>query len=360
MTTNRYRYAIIGTGRPWKSEGATGFGMAHPHYKGFKASDRADLVAIADIDETHARAFLADYALEPDKDTKIYLDYHEMLRAEKPDILSVTTWPHLHAEMVVAACEAGVRAVHCEKPMATTWGDAKRMKAAADASGTILTFNHQRRFLEPFQKAAQMIRAGELGELQRIEAQCGDMYDWGTHWLDMMQYLNGETPIEWVIGQIDSRRENIVFGAAMENQAICHYKWTNGVRGLMVAGYEARWDCAIRVTGEKGTLEVLWNQPCLRVRTDTDTGWRVIETQEGLHNDVAIDRACADLVRALDEPGYTPLLTAASAIKHTEAIFATYYSSLYRGRVDLPLTYEGNALHDMLASGAIGPERKTD
>jgi UDP-N-acetylglucosamine 3-dehydrogenase len=360
MTTNRYRYAIIGTGRPHGSEDATGFGMAHPHYKGFKASDRTDLVAIADIDEDHARAFLADYNLEPDKDAKIYLDYKEMLRAEKPDIVSVTTWPHLHAEMVVAACEAGVRAVHCEKPMATTWADAKRMKAAADASGTILTFNHQRRFLEPFQKAVQIIRGDELGELQRIEAQCGDMYDWGTHWLDMMQFLNNETPIEWVIGQIDSRQDNVVFGAPMENQAICHYKWTNGVRGLMVAGYEAKWDCAIRVTGTKGTLEVLWNQPCLRIRTDTDTGWRVVETKEGLHNDVAINRACADLVRALDEPGHTPLLTAASAIKHTEAIFATYYSSLYRGRVDLPLTYEGNALHDMLASGDIGPQRKAE
>ena len=122
----------------------------------------------------------------------------------------------------------------------------------------------------------------------------------------------------------------------------------------MVAGYEAKWDCAIRVTGTKGSLEVLWNQPCLRVRTDTDTGWRIVETKEGLHNDVAIDRACADLLRALDEPGYKPMLTVDHAIQHTEAIFATYYSSLRRARVDLPLTYEGNALTAMLASGDIG------
>ena len=54
------------------------------------------------------------------------------------------------------------------------------------------------------------------------------MYDWGTHWLDMMQYLNAESPIEWVIGQIDSREDNIVFGAPMENQAICHYSGRTG------------------------------------------------------------------------------------------------------------------------------------
>ena len=173
MTSSRYRHAIIGTGRPHGSEGATGYGMAHPHYKSFQASGRVDLVAIADIDESHARAFLADYNLKPDEDAKIYNDYHDMLREAKPDVVSVTTWPHLHAEIVVAACEAGIRAVHCEKPMATTWVDAKRMQAAAHKSGTVLTFNHQRRFLEPFQKATQIIRAGELGELQRIEAQCG-------------------------------------------------------------------------------------------------------------------------------------------------------------------------------------------
>jgi predicted dehydrogenase len=355
MSDTRYRYTIIGTGRPHGSPGATGFGMAHPHYKGFGATGRTELVAIADTNDQHARAFLADY----NEDAEVFHDYREMLREEKPDIVSVTTWPHLHAEITVAACEAGVRAVHCEKPMATTWGDAKRMKAAAEANGTVLTFNHQRRFLEPFQKAVEIIRGGELGNLSRIEAQCGDMYDWGTHWLDMMQFFNNETPIAWVIGQIDSRKENRVFGARMENQAVCHFKWENDVRGLLITGFEAKIDAALRVIGERGTLEVLWNQPCLRVRTDGEPKWRVIPTEEGLHNGVAIDRACADLVRALDEPGHKLLLSVDSAIKHTEAIFATYHSSLYRGRVDLPLTDDGNAFLQMLDDGVIGPERRS-
>ena len=346
MTTTLYRYAIIGTGRPHGSEGATGFGMAHPQYKGFKATDRVELVAVADIRAEAASAFLQDYG----EDAKVYTDYKVMLKEEKPDIVSITTWPHLHADMTVAACEAGVRAIHCEKPMATTWGDAKRMKAAADASGTILTFNHQRRFLEPFQKAAQLIRDGEIGDLLRIEAQCGDMFDWGTHWLDMMQFFNQETPIEWVIGQIDSRSDNIVFGAPMENQAICHYKWTNGVRGLMICGFEAKWDCAIRVTGMKGELEIGWGKPSLQVRLQGDADWRVIETVEGIHGEVAINRACADLVRALDEPAHKPMLSVDHAIRHTELIYATYASSKKRGRIDFPLMEDGNALLDILAA----------
>src|SRR5580704_4691779 len=145
--TSRYRYGIIGTGIPWKSEGATGFGMANPHYTGFMSTGRVDLVSIADIRDDHARLFLERHGCT----AKIYHDYQQMLAIEKPDIVSICTWPHLHAEIAVAACEAGIPAIHCEKPMATTWGDAKRIKAAADASGTILSFNHQRRFLGPFQ-----------------------------------------------------------------------------------------------------------------------------------------------------------------------------------------------------------------
>ena len=353
MTSNIYRHAIIGTGRPRGSEGATGFGMAHPHYVGFKATGRTELAAIADIDEGHSRAFLADYG----ENAPTYRDYRDMLRAEKPDILSITVWPHLHAELTIAACEAGVRAIHCEKPMAMTWSDAKAMKAAADANGTILTFNHQRRFLEPIEIAANMVREGELGELQRIEAQCNDLFDTGTHWIDMMQYFNQDCPVEWVIGQIDNREDRRIFGALCEDQSICHYKWTNGVRGLLVTGFEAKWDCSFRLTGTLGTVELLYTRPTLRVRLQGDSDWRPIETAEGLHDGVSIDRACADLVRALDEPGYQPMLGVHNAIRHTELIFAFFYSSMYRGRVELPLKYEGNAHLDMVARGVMGPGR---
>ncbi len=354
MSTERYRYAIIGTGRPWKSEGATGFGMAHPHYKGFTKTERTNLIAIADINTHHAKQFLVDY----ESDATHYLDYKQMLAEAKPDIVSVTLWPHLHAEMTVAACEAGVKAIHCEKPMATTWGDAKRMKAAAEANGTILTFNHQRRFLEPFQQAKRFCEEGEVGDLIMMEATCGDLYDWGTHWLDMLFFFNNETPVEWAIGQIDSRTPNVVFGAEMENQGVLHFKWKNEVRGLLITGYEAKIGCAIRLIGSDGIIEILWDRPSLRIKGKGDAEWRYIEEPEGLHGDIAIDRACADLIKALDEPGYKPLLSVDNAIQHTEVIFAAYESSRWRGRIDFPLQPDDSALLAMLADGSMGENRK--
>ncbi|MEZ4624346.1 MAG: Gfo/Idh/MocA family oxidoreductase [Thermomicrobiales bacterium] len=59
-----------------------------------------------------------------------------MLANEEIDLLSIVTPDHLHADSFVAACEAGVKGIYCEKPISTTLEDADRMIAAAEASGT--------------------------------------------------------------------------------------------------------------------------------------------------------------------------------------------------------------------------------
>ena len=46
-----------------------------------------------------------------------------MLAAEKPDIVSICTWPFLHAPMTLAAAALPVKAIWCEKPMAPKWRD---------------------------------------------------------------------------------------------------------------------------------------------------------------------------------------------------------------------------------------------
>ncbi len=348
---SKYRVGVIGAGRPWKTEGATGFGMAHGHVKGFLGTGQCELAAVADISEENARAFVDQYG-----SGTIYSDYHEMLRRESLDIVSICTWPHLHEPMTLAAAEARVKGIYCEKPMAPTWGESKRMHEACVRNGVTLAFNHQRRFLEPFQRARALIDDGALGPLRHIEGQCADLFDWGTHWLDMFFFYNGETPAEWVIGQIDSREEKKVFGVPLENQGFSHFKFRNGVRATLLTGYEAAMGCANRIIGDKGMIEIGWEAPWLRIRTLGDAEWRVIPTEEGIHDGVAIDRATADFVRALQSGG-RPLLSSYNAIQSTEVIFATYESSRRRGRVDLPLEQEDSAFLTMLEQGDVGPKK---
>ena len=346
--SDNYRVGFIGTGRPVNSEGATGFGMAYQHADGYVSSGRCTLAANADLDPEAAQAFAGKFGIP-----KTYTDYHEMLAAETPDIVSVCTWPDRHAPIVLDAARTGVKAIHCEKPMATTWGDAKEMVRVCDEHGVQLTFNHQRRFLGPFQTAKRLLDEGSIGTLQQIQGNCGDLFDWGTHWLNMFFYYRSEMPASWVLAQIDSRESRTIFGVPLESQAVCEFRFTDGVRAFLTTGTDSHEDAAHRLTGTEGMIEVRWDAPYVRLLNAGTGGWQVWDQPDDLHDWVAVDRGILDLLDAL-ETGREPLLSAHYALQSTEIIFAAYESSRRRGRVDLPLTVDDNAFLTMLEGGLLG------
>lgn len=342
-----YRVGIIGCGRPLRTEGATGFGMSHAHAMGYAMSPDVKIVALADINLDNARAFQTAHGGDA-----LYADYHEMLAKEQLDIVSIATWPHLHEPMVVAAAKAGVKAIHCEKPMAPTYGEAKRMVEACDAANVQLSFNHQRRFATAFRTARELVQEGVIGELERIEAYCDNLFDWGTHWFDMIFFFNGETPAEWVIGQIEGRGSKQIFGAWMEGQGLSHIRFQNGVHALMMTGHgtQGAW---MRLIGSEGTLEVGYHRPArLRVHGMGDAGWRVVEVPEESDLTDCVPRAILDVIDALKQ-GREPELSGRRALQATELIFATYESSRRHGRIDLPLTVEDSPLLAMYETGEV-------
>jgi predicted dehydrogenase len=342
-----YRVGMIGCGRPRQTEGATGFGMSHYHARGYAASGDAKLVALADISFDNAQAFQALHGGE-----RIYTDYQAMLAEEQLDIVSVSTWPHLHAEMVIAAAEAGVKAIHCEKPMAPTYGEAVRMVETCERNGVQLTFNHQRRFGPPFRKAKELLKTGAIGNLLRLEGTCGNLFDWGTHWFDMLFFYNDETPVEWVIGQIDTRGSHPVFGALVEGQGLSYFQFQNGVHGLLMTGYGST-GLTNRLIGDAGTIEVGHSQEVpLRIWRAGDSGWRPVEVASGMHGMDYVELGVIDLIDAL-KTGREPEMSARRALRATELIFATYESSRRRGRVELPLTIEDSPLLAMIEAGVV-------
>jgi len=354
----KFKAAIIGCGRPRKEEGSTGFGMGHYHARGYEMLPDVEVVACADIKKENAEAFSKEHG-----GVKYYLDYREMLEKEKPDIVSICTWIALHKEMVIAAAEAGVKAIHCEKPMAPNFGDAKEMVEFCEKKGVQLTFNHQRRFGAPFRKAKELANDGTIGDLVFIEGACSDMLDWGTHWIDMFFFYNNEESVNWVMGQVDCRAPREVFGVLVENQAISQFMFRNGVRAILFTGEHSDIGCSNRLVGTKGVIEVgPKNADChLRYYVQGEPDWVVPELKEGLHGADYFCRAIADTVDAL-KTGREPELSARRALKATEVIFATYESSRRRARIDLPLDITDNPLHSMIDAGEFGdvkpPERK--
>lgn len=342
------RVGIIGCGRSRQQAGATGYGMAHAHAAGYEAHPRARIVAPADINRENAAAFQQEHGGE-----RTYASYAEMLAQEQLDMVSVCLWPHLHAPAVIAAAEAGVRAIHCEKPMAPTFGEARAMVAACDAHGAQLTFNHQRRFAEPFRAARALLDAGRIGTVQRLEATCSNLFDWGTHWFDMLLYLNADQPATWVMGQVEGRGGQRVFGVPVEGQGLAQFQCTNGVHGLLLTGVAgALGGAEVRAMGSTGMLEVHNGPEPLRLWAQGDAGWRNVPVAGGIHGMELVKLAVLDALDAL-ETGREPELAARKALCATELIFGAYESSRRRGRVELPLEIDDSPLQAMIASGEL-------
>ncbi len=335
---DEFRVGFIGCGRPWKSEGATGFGMSHCHAKGYADSPYSRIAALSDLVQENAEAFQAIHGGDA-----IYTDYHEMLAKENLDIVSICTWPHLHAEMVIAAAEAGVRAIHCEKPMAPTWAEAKRMTQVCDERGVQLTFNHQRRFSPEFVQARELLRSGAIGDVVRLEGACGNMFDWGTHWFDMFFFYNDETPAEWVLGQIEPTGGPSVFGVQLEGQGISQIQFQNGIQGLLVTSAAEGWPLSTRIVGTDGIIEAALRTDPLRVWGKGQTGWQSIELDGDRSLQGTVAAGVVDLVASLKE-GREPELSSKKVIRTTELIFATYESARQGGRIDLPLTVEDSTI----------------
>ena len=343
------KVALIGCGKPRGTKGATGFGMAHRHMAGYTRSGRCTLAAVADLSRENAEAFVAQH----NPAATIFSDYRKMMRVVRPDVVSVCLWPHLHARVVGGVAPFQPRVILCEKPMDIHWDACLRMHRICRKHGVLLAINHQRRFNLPLAKAKALLDRGTIGRLLRLDGAWHNLSDSGTHVLDMMFFFNGDTPAEWVLGQIDMRGANKVFGAINAGHGISEFRFQNGVRAVYHFGRQhAELGCLLRLTGEGGVIEILFDAPWLRLRRHGQAKWEVVDTGESIHDDQAIYRAIADVLACLDA-GTVPQLASERALRATEIIFATHESARRRGRVDLPLRAGKCAMLAMLAAGEL-------
>jgi predicted dehydrogenase len=210
--------------------------------------------------------------------------------------------------------------------------------------------------------AKRLLDSGAIGTLVRLESECGNIYDSGTHFIDMFSFFNAEQPARWVLAQIDYRRENPVFGAHCENQQVVLTEYQNGVFGLIMSGVggSSPVGCANKLIGTHGVIEVgvLDGLP-LRYRPAGETEWTAPDPAgENIHGPGFISRAIADVVACLLE-GRKCQLDVRNALIATEIIFGAYESSRRRGRVDFPLDIDDNPLAAMVESGVLRPAPMT-
>ncbi len=331
------RVAVIGCG-----------GRGRAHAEGWQRDERSELVACADPVKESRDNFCEKFG-----QMNAYADYSQMLSAESPDVVSVCTWTGMHREMIEAAAAAGVKGIHSEKPMAPTWGDARAIHETCEQADVDLTFCHQRRFGETFATARALIRDGAIGELRRIESTCPNLFDWGTHWFDMSFFYNEETPVDWVMGQIEVAAERKAFDVALDTSGLSWFRFTNGVEGLMATGDAAYDGPHNRLIGSEGVIEIQAGNTEAPLQLRRGDTWETPPYTHGVPVREHTIASCRDLLDCL-ESGAEPELSSRKALQATELIFATYESARRRGRVQLPLETDDSALLTMLADGSIG------
>jgi len=329
-------------------------GRGKSHASGYAASKDVRIVACADPNRDNADAMAKAHKIP---ESGIYQDYKDMLSKEKPDIVSICTWTGLHTQMVIDSVRSGVKAIHCEKPMAPTWGEAKKIYQTCTDNNVVITFCHQRRFGAPFVKAKQLANDGTIGQLHRVEGYCSNLFDWGTHWFDMFFFYNNDEPAEWVIGQINWEEEHSAFAIPLETDGLSYVKWKNDVHGLLVTGRATGGGAANRLIGTKGMIEVYVNNgPEIRVMQESAAGWQIPSLDDAPKGDDTV-LSVLDLIDCL-KTNREPVLSGRKALQATELIFSTYESSRRRARIYMPLDIDDSPLLSMMESGEISKDRK--
>ena len=268
------RVGLIGAGFMGKCH-ANAFRSVSGH---FDLRVEPELHVLADIDEATARRSAS--ALGFARSTG---DWRQLTGDPQVDIVAITAPNALHAEMAVAAFDAG-KAVYCEKPLSVDTPSARAMRDAATAAGacTMVGFAYLR---NPMLKLArEIVASGELGDVVSFRgihaedymadpanphsfrtdpAGGGALFDLGSHITSIARYLLG--PIAAVNGATatihphrpEAGGSGVTRPVEVDDRAVFLAEFESGVTGTIEANWAAsgrKMQLAFEVTGTRGAI----------------------------------------------------------------------------------------------------------
>ncbi|CAM3395539.1 MULTISPECIES: Gfo/Idh/MocA family protein [Paenibacillus] len=174
------------------------------HLQSYQKHANANLLAVCDLNEGRARLAAEKYGA-----TKVFTDYRELLADPEIDAVSICTWNNTHAEISIAALNAG-KHVLVEKPLCRTVEEALRVQEAVKSSGKLLQVGFVRRYDPNAQMLREFADKGEFGEIYFAKASSirrlgnpggwfsdiersggGPLIDIGVHVIDLCWYMMG-------------------------------------------------------------------------------------------------------------------------------------------------------------------------
>jgi predicted dehydrogenase len=234
----------------------------HSHVEAYRAVPRVALNALCDIDPAAFDRYRLLWG-----EIATYTDLREMIERERLDIVSIVTPDHLHADVFVAACDAGIKGIFLEKPFATAMEDADRMIAAAERSGTKVVINHTRRHDPFFRHAKYLLQEGAIGQIGTIVGSLGGeralLFRNGTHVIDTMLFFADAAP-SWLIAELDPRDAG--YGRVYKGDgghdpdtepgALAMIGFENGIRGIYNSSKRTFEGLELDIQASRGRLRI--------------------------------------------------------------------------------------------------------
>lgn len=314
------------------------FVLPYSHAAAYAAIPEVEIVAFADTDEAKCEALQERYGVP-----RGYRDYREMIEAERPDIVSVTTPGTTHAEITIFAAEHGARGIYCEKAFACSLEEADAMVEAVERNDVKFNMGTLRRWNAGTNAAMDIIRSGRIGGVQAVVTwSVGSLLHSASHFIDLLLYFADDAPVEWMQGTV----LNPDFDPAAERSevdlnAVGIVRFASGVFGHLLN--TSRW----------AQFEVICSGGVLRTRNDCDD-WQLLVGEKGKRRSEWSDepfpeyrressavRLVRDLVGAIQTDGETQQGVRAAAAS-AEIAFGLVQSHRQEGaRVGVPVPDRG-------------------
>lgn len=286
---------------------------------------------------------------------KAYESYEDMLADDSIDAVSVCAANHVHAEISIAAMNAG-KHVLCEKPMAITLEECEQMVEAAEKNHCYLMIGQNQRIAKAHIVAKELLRQGAIGKplsfrttfghsgpetwsidpgksvwfFDPKQAAMGAMADLGIHKTDLIHYLFDGTIVEVTsnIVTLDKRDTNGDL-IGVDDNAICIYKLDNGVVGTMTASWTfyGKEDNSTVIYGTGGIMRIYDNQEyaiILHKKNGEEVDYKLeqIQTNDNQTKSGIIDEFVNCLVKKVE-----PEISGKEVLKSMKAVFASIESS---------------------------------
>lgn len=301
-------------------------GIGAVHARSWAGVENARIVAACDADRERAEAAAGDGTP--------YSDWDAMLANEQLDAVDLCTPPNLHAEVAVGALKRGLP-VLCEKPLARTPEEARRICEAAGSSGAILMTAFCHRFHPPVEHVRALIDDGSLGRILMFRnrfggrlagmehrwfsnaeiAGGGALMDTSVHSVDLFRHLVGE--VKQAASAVASFHPDI---RGVEDSGVMLLRSEDGALGVIEASWMTPWSAnVVEVYGEKGAAVIDYDTGATRVRLEGAADWTRAETGSG-------DRFAAEVghFAAVVRGEETPRVTGLDGLRAVEVIYQAY------------------------------------